>query len=110
MELKAEKMQSFLELPLPSEPNELIERLEKIDILMAQSGKMLADAKFHKDSIVNGTIMEMLKKSYEEKLSASVLNKFIETAAKDQAYLLNWIDRINATSTHVKDSIRTIIS
>jgi len=110
MELKAEKMQSFLELPLPSEPNELIERLEKIDILMAQSGKMLADAKFHKDSIVNGTIMEMLKKSYEEKLSASVLNKFIETAAKDQAYLVNWIDRINATSTHVKDSIRTIIS
>jgi len=39
-----------------------------------------------------------------------VLNKFIETAAKDQAYLVNWIDRINATSTHVKDSIRTIIS
>ena len=110
MELKAEKMQSFLELPLPSEPNELIERLEKIDILMAKSGKMLADAKFHKDSIVNGTIMEMLKKSHEEKLSASVLNKFIETAAKDQAYLVNWIDRINATSTHVKDSIRTIIS
>lgn len=107
---KAEDMQKYLELPLPNEPNELIDRLEKIDILMAQSGKMLADAKYHRDSIISSTIMDALKKSYEEKLSPSVLNKFVESSARDCNYLVNWIDRINATSTHIKDSIRTIIS
>ena len=107
---KAERMQSYLELPLPNEPNELIERLEKIDILMAQSGKMLADAKYHRDTVINSTILDALKKSMEEKLSPSVLNKFVESAAREHSYLVNWIDRINATSTHIKDSIRTIIS
>lgn len=107
---KAAKMQAYLERELPAEPNELIDCLDKVDILMAQSGQMLADAKYYKDTVIEGAIMDALKKSYEEKLTASTINKYVESVARDQAYLVNWIDRINATAVHHKDSIRTIIS
>lgn len=107
---KAEKMQTFLEVEPSDDINELLKRVDLLGVLISQSGKMLADAKYYKDTIVNDAIMESLKKAYEEKLSASTINKFVETAAKEQAYLVNWIDRINSTATHQLDGIRTVIS
>lgn len=107
---KAEKMQTFLEVEPSEDIEKLLKRVDQLGILISQSGKMLADAKYYKDAIVNGAIMESLKQAYEEKLSASTINKFVETAAKEQAYLVNWIDRINSTATHQLDGIRTVIS
>lgn len=106
----AEKMQAYLELKPGSEPNELIERAENLSVLMAKSGQCLADAKYIQDMVVNGAIMEALQKAYEEKLSPSTINKFVTTAAKEQNYLVNLFDRINATATHQLDSIRSILS
>lgn len=107
---KAEKMQKYLEEQVGSEPNELIDRTEKLNILIAQSGKMLADAEWYRDEVINSAIMKSIKDSMEEKLSATVLNQYIKTAARDYNFLVKWIDRINATATHQIDSIRTIIS
>ena len=106
---KAESMQNFLERPLPEEPNELIKHLESIDTLMAMSGRMLADAKYYQDAIKNAAILKSLSDEYST-LSQSAKNEFIKTEAKDQNYMVNWIDRINASAVHIKDSIRTIIS
>ncbi len=107
---KAEKMQKYLEDNPGSEPNELIDRIEKLNILIAQSGKMLADAEWYRDEMINSTIMQTIKDAMEEKLSASILNQYIKTAARDYVFLAKWIDRINATATHQIDSIRTVIS
>ena len=107
---KAGRMQSYLEETTPSEPNDLIDRTEKLNILIAQSGKMLADAEWYRDEIVNSAIMKSIKDSMEEKLSATILNQYIKTTARDYNFLVKWIDRINATATHQIDSIRTIIS
>ncbi len=107
---KADKMQKYLELEPSSEPNDLVERINNLGILVSQSGKMLADAKYYKDSIVNGAIMEVIQKCYEEKLSATTINKFVESAAKEQGYLVNWIDRINSAATHQLDGLRSVIS
>lgn len=107
---KAEKMQKYLEENPGSEPNELIDRTEKLNILIAQSGKMLADAEWYRDEMINSAIMKAIKEAMEEKLSTTVLNQYIKTAARDYQFLVKWIDRINATATHQIDSIRTIIS
>lgn len=107
---KAERMQKFLDEEPGNEPNVLIRRSELLGILLSQSGKMLADAKYYKDTIINGAIMEAIQKAYNEKLSPSTINKFVETASKDQNYLVNWIDRINATATHQIDSLRSVLS
>lgn len=107
---KAERMQSYLDLKPGSEPNELIDRIENLLILVSQSGNYLSDAKYHQDGVVNGAIMEALQKAYEEKLSPSTINLFVKTAAKELNYLVNWLDRINATATHQIDATRSILS
>ena len=107
---KAEKMQKDLEESPGSEPNDLIDRAEKLSILVAQSGKMLADAEWYRDQIIEGTIMDALKKAMEEKLSPSVLNQYIKSVARDYNFLVKWIDRINATATHQIEAVRSILS
>lgn len=107
---KAEKFQKFLETKPGSEPNDLIDRAENLAVLIAQSGQCLADAKYLQDTVINGAIMEALQKAYEERLSPSTINKWVITAAKEFNYLVNWLDRINATATHQLDAIRTLIS
>lgn len=107
---KAEKMQAFLETQSGNEPNELIDRAEKLNILVAQSGKMLADAEWYRDEMVNSAIMKSIKEAMEEKLSATVLNQYIKTAARDYNFLVRWIDRINVTATHQIDSVRSLLS
>lgn len=108
--LKADKFQKYLEEKTGSEPNDLITRAENLSILIAQSGQCLADAKYLQDTVINGAIMEALKNAYEERLSPSVINKFVSTAGKEFSYCVNWLDRINATATHQLDSVRTLIS
>lgn len=110
LQVKAEKMQAFLERKSGSEPNDLIDRADTLSILIAQSGQCLADARYIQDSVVNGAIMEALQRAYEERLSPSTINKFVTTAAKEQNYLVSWLDRINSAAVHQLDAIRTIIS
>ena len=102
-------MQRFIEKPMPQDMPLLIKHLDLIDILMAQSGRMLADAKYYQDAIKNAAILKSLSDEYSS-LSQSAKNEFIKTEAKDQNYMVNWLDRINASAVHIKDSIRTIIS
>lgn len=103
-------MQSYLEQQPGNEPNDLIDRMEKLNILVAQSGKMLADAEWYRDEMINSAIMKSIKEAMEEKLSATVLNQYIKTAARDYNYLARLIDRINATATHQIDATRSILS
>ena len=108
--LKADKFQKDLEEKTGSEPNDLITRAENLSILIAQSGQCLADAKYLQDTVINGAIMEALKNAYEERLSPSVINKFVSTAGKEFNYLTNRFDRINAAATHQLEGIRSILS
>jgi predicted metalloendopeptidase len=107
---KAEKMQSYLSEQYANEPNDLLQRLEYLTLMVSQSGKMLADSKYYQDEIVNGAILEAIKKAYEEKLSASTINLFVKSAAKDFNYLVNWISEINHSAGKQIDALRTIIS
>jgi hypothetical protein len=106
----AVKMQKYLETKPGSEPNDLIERAENLSVLIAKSGQCLADARYIQDMVVNGAILEAIQRAYEEKLSASTINKFVVTAAKEQNHLCTWFDRINSAAVHQLDSLRSILS
>lgn len=106
----AKKMQQYLEEKPGSEPNELIERAENLTVLIAKSGKLMADAKHLQESVINGAILDSLQKAYEERLSPSTINLFVKTAARDFNYVVNFLDRINATATHSLEAVRSILS
>ena len=45
MKEELEKIQEFLEIDVSENPEELIERIKTLNVYMARSGRMLADAK-----------------------------------------------------------------
>jgi hypothetical protein len=110
LKAKAQRFQTFLETRHGQEPEQLLERMELLAILVAQSGQCLAEAKYHQDQVVNGAIGEAIDRAFNDKLSASTINQYVKSTAKDYNYLVNWLDRINATATHQLDALRTIIS
>lgn len=110
LEVKIEGFQKFIERKMGKSPEQIMEHAELLSIMIGQSGNCLADAKYLQDTVINGAIMEALSKAYEERLSPSVINKFVTTAGKDLNYLVNRLDRINATATHQLDYIRTLLS
>jgi Zn-dependent M16 (insulinase) family peptidase len=57
---------------------------------------------------LNSEIIKALKD--QDKMTASTLNNYIKSMAKDYQYLVDWIDRINATCTHQIDLMRSLIS
>lgn len=107
---KAEKMQKFLSEKPGNEPNEIIERIELLSVLISQSGEYLAATKFLQDQLIHSEIMKAITEGYNEKLSASALNKFINALAKEENFLVNSFDRINSAAVHQLGGCRTILS
>jgi len=103
-------MQTYLETPAGHEPQELIDRIEYLNILIAKSGQLLAEAKFIQDELVNKGLLQAMEDGLDKKLTPSLINKFVSSSAKNINYLVNWADRINASATHQLDGVRTIIS
>ena len=108
---KVTKFNEFLQkTQCNDEASSMLERLEHLDILISQSGQYLADAKYFQDEIINGEVIDALKKSLEERLSATTINLYVKTCAKDINFLVNSLDRINRSATHQQAALITRIS
>lgn len=106
-------IQSFLESDYPLEEPAACEAKGKdLEVYMARSGKMLADAKYWQDQFNGSAISETVKLALAEQpyWSITLINKKVSSLAKDYNYLVNWCDRINRTCTHQLDFVRTMIS
>lgn len=86
------------------------DRLDELQVLMARSGKLLADSEWHYNTLLNSEIMEALKKAASERMPTSTLNKYIESMCKEYKYLWTWADRVNRCCTHMAEQMRTVIS
>lgn len=108
---ECEDMQAELECVIPTDGNGAVERAVTLAAYMARSGQLLADAKKmlreKQTSEINRTIISIAK---EACLSAKVQNVLIASIASDEAYLVDWLERINKACTHSIDLCRTIVS
>lgn len=101
-------IQSNLEVEMSEDATEATYRGNKLAVYMARTGKLLADAKIHRDRKLTSGVVEELKKVLS--LPASTANKYIDALCYDENYLVNWCERVNRTSTHQLDWCRTVIS
>ena len=102
------EIQNFLEITLSEDINEAVLRGNDLAVYMARSGKLLADAKIHKDEKLKSETMSNIKNLMS--LPASTANKFIDTLTKDENHLVNWADRVNASCSRQLEWCRTVIS
>lgn len=108
IQTELEEIQNFLEITLSEDINEAVVRGNDLAVYMARSGKLLADAKTHKDEALKSETMLRIKELMS--LPASTSNKFIETLTKEENHLVTWADRINAACSRQLEWCRTVIS
>lgn len=108
---EAQKIQDYLDIECSENPEEVLYRIRAIMPYISRTAFMLAEAKKalrrKKASEISNTIINIAK---EQCLSAKVQNTLIDSIAEEEAYLVDWLDRLNAASTHQVDALRSILS
>ena len=110
LKAKADKMQTFLEQKPSDQEEGLIDRLELLQILMAQSGDCLANAKYLLDMRKNDSITQSLKDALAGDWSTTIIHKKIDALCREENFLVNRFDRINSSAVHQIDALRSILS
>ena len=108
---EAQQIQDYLDTTCSENPEEVLERIRAIMPFISRTAFMLAEAKKalrrKKASEISNTIINIAK---EQCLSAKVQNTLIDSIAEEEAYLVDWLDRLNAAATHQVDALRSILS
>jgi energy-converting hydrogenase Eha subunit C len=111
MKEEAQKIQEYLDITVSSDPAELVDRIAMLMTYMSRSGEMFAKAKKDlrdkKTTEISRTIMAIAK---EQCLSATVQNALLDSICEDEAFMVDWLERINRTCTHQIDGLRSLLS
>ncbi|WP_445454075.1 hypothetical protein [Flavobacterium sp. 25HG05S-40] len=101
-------IQSVIEVEMNEDIQEAVDRGNYCAAQIARTGKLLADAKIHRDRKLSSEVIDNLKKVTS--LPALTANKFVDAICFDENYLVNWCERVNRSCTHQMDWCRTLIS
>ncbi|MCJ7821268.1 MAG: hypothetical protein MUP53_08700 [Bacteroidales bacterium] len=108
---EAATIQAYLDIVCSNNPEELTERISQLMAYMSRSGEMLAEAKrllrSRKSEEIRNTIIAVAK---AERLSASVQNALLDSICEQEAFLANWLDRVNKSCTHQIEGLRSLLS
>lgn len=111
MEDEIKEISDYLNITCSTNPVEISERISVIMVYMMRTGEMLADAKKmlrrKKSNEIQNTIIRIAK---ENCLSAKVQNALLESIAEEESYLVDRLDRLNASCVHQLDSLRSLLS
>lgn len=84
----------------------IIERGHDMAAYMANTGKMLSDAKYWKDEAMKNSIL----KQVGSKFPASILNELIKSECKDINYLVNHIEQLDKECKYQLEWLRSCLS
>jgi len=107
---EAAEIQSFLDITCSEQVEEAIERGNILSSYIARSGKMKADAEYHRDALMQSEILSLLKDTAKSRLPATTVNKLLDSACKEANYLATWCDRLNRSATHQLGFVRSLLS
>ncbi|MBE6244231.1 MAG: hypothetical protein E7108_01750 [Bacteroidales bacterium] len=105
---ECQRMQDFLEITTSDDTGELVARLTDLNVYMARSCKMLADAKKLQDVATQKAFDEF--GGVLERFPATIAARYINAICSAENYLVNWLERLNKSFVHTGDNLRTQIS
>lgn len=108
---EAQQIQGYLDTTCSENPEEVLERIRVIMPCISRTAFMLAEAKkalrAKKSDEIQAQICEIVNLQF---LSAKVQNALLDSIAKEEAYMVDWLERLNAAATHQVDALRSILS
>ena len=108
---EAYRIQDYLDIVMSENPEEAVQRGNDLSAYLARTTKMLADAKYHLNTATKADVFEILRDTAKHAgATPSSINKLVKAASKNEQYLVDLIDRLNAACTHQIDWCRTVIS
>lgn len=108
---EAYRIQEFLDVTMSDNPEEAVHRGNDLTAYLGRTTKMLADAKYHLNESTKADVFDILKEAAKQaKATPSAINKLVKSASRDDQYLVDLIERLNAACVHQLDWCRTIIS
>ena len=112
MEEELNEYQSFLEEPISEQVELVIERGNALSVVIARTGKMMADSKTILNEKMQSEVMEALRKIAKETPFATsrTVNALIDSLCREERRQVEWIERLNRTATHQLDWCRTLVS
>jgi hypothetical protein len=111
LQSESQDIQADVEQVLPDEPELIKERLTVLSVYNARTGRMLADAKYHLNARITSEIMQLLSRASKEAgLTPNVINRLVNASCRDEQYLCDQIERLNRTTTHQIDVLRSLLS
>jgi hypothetical protein len=103
----AEKIHEFLKMEVHTDDiDAAVKRGHELAAYMANTGKMLADAKYWKDKAMSESIVKRLNVN----LPASTLNELVKAECKDCNYLATWIEQLDKEVKYHLEWLRTCVS
>lgn len=101
----------FLDTTMSENPEEAIQRGNDLTAYLGRTTKMLADAKHHLNEATQQDVFNILKEAAKQAgATSTAINRLVKSASKNEQYLVDLIERINAACVHQIDWCRTIIS
>ncbi len=111
MKDEARKIQDYLNISVSNDPVEYVDRISNLMVFLSRSGEMLAQSKktlrARKTSEISKTIIAIAKEQF---LSATVQNALLDSICEDEAFMVDWLERINRTCTHQIEGLRSLLS
>lgn len=104
-EIKA--MQEYLEIEVSEDPNEICERMRTINVYMARSSRLLAEAKAHRRKAEKETMQSLPEFGT---MPANTLKKYLEVCAWEWCEIEDALDNLYKTCVHTIDSLRSLLS
>ena len=108
---ESQTIQDYLDITISNDPAEFVSRISTLMTYMSRSGEMLAKSKKElrnkKTTEISKTILKIAK---ENCLSATVQNALLDSICEEEAFMVDWLERINRTCTHQIDGLRSLLS
>jgi len=108
---EASQIQAYLDIVCSNNLEEITERISQLMAYMSRTGEMLAEAKrllrSRKSEEIRNTIMTVAR---AERLSASVQNALLDSVCEQEAFMADWLDRLNRSCTHQLEGLRSLLS
>jgi hypothetical protein len=110
LEREAQAIQDYVESNFSDidNGNEAANRGDTLNVYIARTSKMMADAKYLQDCAITENIT-LVHESYKN-MPPSTANKLAESMSQRENKLFTWISRLNAACTHQQQFCITIIS
>lgn len=105
------RIDGFLNITMSEQIEEVVSRGNDLNVYIARTGKLLADAKCQLSQAKRSEVIDILTEaSQNTKATAKAINALVDSICRKEQYLVDWCERCNRTATHQLDWCRTLIS